>query len=172
MATPNPTTTPTKGAGTTFWRLKDSADLSQIADLLADEQWTLIAKVKEIQPGEVTVEDEEDQYLDDVNPDWTTTAPGQKSAGELSLTLAWMPGDTAQQQLYQDVVDGKVTYYRTKYPNGTVDIDHGYINGWGKAVAQKERMSRAIKIKKVGKPKTAEEILASVAQASAEAPVE
>ncbi|MBG0760675.1 phage tail protein [Vibrio cidicii] len=154
------TTTPTKGAGTTFWRLKDTATLSQISDFLADDQWDYIAKVKEIQPGEITVEDEDDQYLDDAEADWSKTAPGQKTAGDLSLTLAWMPGDPAQQQLYKDLETGKVTHYRTKFPNGTVDIDYGYINGWGKAVAQKERMTRTIKIKKVGKPMTAEEIIA------------
>ncbi|MBE4575531.1 phage tail protein, partial [Vibrio navarrensis] len=59
------TTTPTKGAGTTFWRLKDTATIEGVADYLGDEKWDRLAGVKELQPGEITVEDEEDNYLDD-----------------------------------------------------------------------------------------------------------
>ncbi|MDN3696793.1 phage tail tube protein [Vibrio cortegadensis] len=154
-------TTPTKGAGTTFWRLKDGEDITTITDYTDDTKWDQIAKIREIQPGEITVEDEEDDYLDDPKADWSKTSPGTKSAGETTLTIAWLPGEAQQQKLVDDVNNDVITHYRSKYPNGAVDVLNGYINSLGKAVAIKEKMTRTIKIKSVGQPKTAEELLAN-----------
>ncbi|OCH31326.1 phage tail protein [Aliivibrio fischeri] len=161
MTAPTPTQKPTKGAGTTFWRLKDSEDIATITDYTDDAKWEQIAKIREIQPGEITVEDEEDNYLDDDKADWSKTSPGTKSAGETTLTIAWLPGEAQQQKLVDDVNKDVITYYRAKYPNGAVDVLNGYINSLGKAVAIKEKMTRTIKIKSVGQPKTAEELLAN-----------
>ncbi len=160
-------TKPTKGAGTTFWRLNDGQEILSLADYFDDTKWDKKANVLELQPGEITVEDEEDNYLDDPEADWAKTTPGQKSAGETTATLAWMPGEKGQQDLVDDVENGVITHYRIKYPNGTVDVNLGYINSLGKAVPRKEKMTRTIKIKNVGKPKTAEELLAEQAQAPA-----
>ncbi|HCH2416236.1 phage tail tube protein [Vibrio parahaemolyticus] len=164
MTAPTPDQTPTKGAGTTFWRLKDDQEVTVVADYIEDTKWDQLAKVRELQPGEITVEDEEDDYLDDVDADWSKTSPGTKSAGEVTATLAWMPGESGQQKLVNDVNNDVVTYYRAKYPNGAVDVWYGYINSLGKAVAIKEKMTRSIKIKSVGKPKTAEELIVEQAQ--------
>ncbi|MDO6707922.1 phage tail tube protein [Photobacterium sp. 1_MG-2023] len=155
---------PTKGAGTSFARLVDGKSIDTINDFLDDANWVTLAKLKDIQPGEITVEDEEDNYLDDENSEWTKTSPGMKSAGETQLTIAWLPGETAQQQLAKDVTDGTITWYRAKYPNGAVDLYYGYVNSLGKAVAQKEKMTRSVKIKNVGKPMIAEAILAAASQ--------
>lgn len=162
MTTPD-TTQPIKGAGTTFWRLKDNATIEAVADYLGDDKWDKLAGVREIQPGEITVEDEEDNYLDDPDASWTKTSPGTKSAGETTATLVWKPGEAGQQKLVDDVEKDVVTHYRTKYPNGTVDVNLGYINSLGKAVTIKEKITRTIKIKNVGKPKTAEELIAEAA---------
>ena len=153
-----------KGAGTTFWRLKDATELTAPADYLEDTKWDKLAGVKELRPGEITVEDEEDDHLDDPESDWAKTTPGQKSAGETNLTLVWKPGEPGQQQLVDDIDIGTVTEYRIKYPNGTVDVYPGYINSLGKAVTIKEKITRTLKIKNVGKPKLAEMILAEQAQ--------
>lgn len=152
-------TTPQKGAGTTFWRLQDGQSIIADADYTEDTKWEKISKVKEITPGELTAEDEEDNYLDDPDADWVKTTSGQKSAGETQLTLAWMPGESNQQQLFADFDAGTITHYRCKYPNGAVDVWTGYINQLGKAVAIKEKMTRTVKIKNVGRPMTAEELL-------------
>ncbi|MBS9965053.1 MULTISPECIES: phage tail tube protein [Vibrio] len=152
-----------KGAGTTFWRLKDNQELQTPADYLNDDKWDKLGGVKELQPGEITVEDEEDNYLDDPNAEWTKTAPGQKSAGETNLTLDWKSGDPAQQKLIDDVDKGVVTEYRAKYPDGTVDAYSGYINSLGKAVTIKEKITRSVKFKNVGKPKLAEMLIAEQA---------
>lgn len=160
MTTPaDNTTTAIKGAGTTFWRLKEGAAIETVADYLGDEKWDKLGGVREIQPAEITVEDEEDNYLDDPDADWSKTSPGTKSAGETSVTLVWKPGEAGQQQLLKDVDADVVTHYRTKFPNGTVDVSRGYINSLGKAVAIKEKITRTVKIKHVGKPKTAEELI-------------
>lgn len=148
----------TKGAGTTFWRLTDGQKPITKADFLTDAKWQQIAHIRELTPGEITVEDTEDNYLDDGDASWTKTTPGTKSAGDTSLTIAWLPGETTQQQLIADVNADTITYYRAKYPNGTVDVWFGYINSLGKTVAIKEKMTRTIKIKNVGKPTTAEEV--------------
>ncbi|EPO0008478.1 phage tail tube protein [Vibrio alginolyticus] len=152
-----------KGAGTTFWRLKDNQELLTPADYLDDAKWDKLGGVKELQPGEITVEDEEDNYLDDPEADWAKTTPGQKSAGDTNLTLDWKPCEPGQQQLIDDVDKGVVTEYRAKYPNGTVDAYSGYINSLGKAVTIKEKITRSVKFKNVGKPKLAEMLIAEQA---------
>lgn len=150
-----------KGAGTTLWRLKDGSDISAPADYTDDTKWDQLSQIKEFQPGEMTAEDEEDDYLDDPDAGWTKTSPGKKSAGENTITIAWKPGEAAQQQLDKDFDAGTITHYRAKYPNGAVDVWYGYVNSLGKAVPINEKMTRSVKIKNVGKPKTAEELLAN-----------
>ncbi|MEY8206097.1 MAG: phage tail tube protein [Bermanella sp.] len=154
------TTKPTKGAGTSFWRLNTGTDIASIVDFTEDTLWTQIAQVKDIQPGEITVEDEEEEYLDTADNDYNSTTPGKKDAGETSLTIAWMPGDASQKQLVTDVDDGTKTWYRIKYPNAAVDCYFGYINSLGKSIAIKDKMQRSIKIKNCNKPKLAEDLLA------------
>ncbi|MEJ2766979.1 phage tail tube protein [Photobacterium sp. MCCC 1A19761] len=151
----------TKGAGTTFWRLADNASIETLGDFHDDVKWLKLAGIKDYQPGEITVADDVDDYLDDDETDWEKTKPGKKSGGEHQLTLAWKPGDPAQQQLDKDVDAGVTTWYRTKYPNGGLHLFYGYINSLGQAVPQNEHMTRTVKFKNVGKPKTAEAILAS-----------
>jgi uncharacterized protein YjdB len=161
-------TEPTKGAGTSFWRLKSETtiDIATLTDFTEYTKWDQLAKVREITPGEMTAEDEEDNYLDDTDADWSKTSPGTKSGGDVSVTLAWLPGETAQQQLVTDFNNDVITYYKVKYPNDTVDVFYGYINSLGKAVAIKDKMTRTVKIKTVGKPTTAEDVLIAVAAAN------
>jgi len=123
-------TTPTKGAGTMFYRLKDDKESTVIvndtikaADIKKPENWDRIAKIKELSPGEVSAESYEDNYLDDPNAEWKSTSQGAKSAGETSLTLAWLPGDTAQQALVGDFNTGKKKFYLVVYPNGVRDLN-------------------------------------------------
>ncbi|MCV8668396.1 phage tail protein, partial [Escherichia coli] len=92
----NPTM-PVKGAGTTLWVYKGSGD--PYANPLSDVDWSRLAKVKDLTPGELTAESYDDSYLDDKDADWTATGQGQKSAGDTSFTLAWMPGEQGQQAL-------------------------------------------------------------------------
>ncbi|STF86490.1 Major tail protein V [Escherichia coli] len=54
-------------------------------------------RLKDLTPGELTAESYDDSYLDDEDADWTATGQGQKSAGDTSFTLAWMPGEQGQQ---------------------------------------------------------------------------
>lgn len=170
MAETEPNKVPTKGAGTSFWRLKEgeTLDISVIADVIADEKWTQHSKVREITVGEMTAEDEEDNYLDDPDSDWVKTSPGQKTGGDISVVQAWLPGESAQQQTVADYKAGTITYYRVKYPNGTVDLYYGYINSIGKTVTIKDKMTRTIKIKQVGEPLSGEEVLVAVAEAAAQ----
>ena len=107
-------TIPMKGAGTMFYRLKDDKEATVIrndtiaaAEIKKPENWDRIAKIKELSPGEVTADSYEDNYLDDTNAEWKSTSQGAKSAGETTLTLAWLPGDTAQQALVSDFNTGK-----------------------------------------------------------------
>ena len=96
MPVPNPVM-PVKGAGTTLWVYKGSGD--PYANPLSDVDWSRLAKVKDLTPGELTAESYDDSYLDDEDADWTATGQGQKSAGDTSFTLAWMPGEQGQQAL-------------------------------------------------------------------------
>ncbi|EFX7463771.1 hypothetical protein EGT17_23295, partial [Shigella sonnei] len=89
MPTPNPLA-PVKGAGTTLWVYNGSGD--PYANPLSDVDWSRLAKVKDLTPGELTAESYDDSYLDDEDADWTATGQGQKSSGDTSFTLAWMPG--------------------------------------------------------------------------------
>ena len=100
MPVPNPTM-PVKGAGTTLWVYKGNGD--PYANPLSDVDWSRLAKVKDLTPGELTAESYDDSYLDDEDADWTATGQGQKSAGDTSFTLAWMPGEQGQQHGNQKI---------------------------------------------------------------------
>ena len=155
MTTPNPLA-PVKGAGTTFWVYTGTGDAFD--DPLADVDWTRYAKIKELTPPELTAESTDDTYLDDPNADWNSTTQGAKSAGETSLTLAWLPGEEGQKDLIQWFQDGDNRYYKVKYPTGTVDVFYGWVSSVGKAVQSKESITRTTKISNSGKPQLAEEM--------------
>ncbi|EFN4266275.1 phage tail protein [Escherichia coli] len=154
MATPNPLA-PTKGAGTTLWVYTGTGD--PYAKPLSDVGWLRLAKIKDLQPGELTAESEDDTYIDDENADWTSTMQGQKSAGETNLTLAWMPGDSGQHDLVIWFDEGTVRGYKIKYPNGVVDVFKGWVSSLGKTITSKEVMTRTAKITNNGKPSLAED---------------
>lgn len=144
-----------KGAGTTLWLYTGSGDA--YANPLNDNDWLRLAKVKDLQPGEMTADAEDDNYLDDEDADWKTTAQGQKSAGDTSITLAWKPGESGQKKLIDLFDSGDVESWRIKYPNGTVDVFKGWISSLGKTVQSKEAITRTVKITGVGRPHMAEE---------------
>lgn len=154
MTTPNPLAK-TKGAGTTFWMYTGKGDA--FANPLSDTDWLRLAMVKNLQPGEMTADAEDDTYLDDEDADWKTTTQGQKSVGDTSATLAWRPGDSGQKRLVQLFDSGEVCAFRIKYPNGTVDVFRGWLSSLGKTIASKDVMTRTVKISGVGRPYLAEE---------------
>ncbi|HAV8126255.1 TPA: phage tail protein [Escherichia coli] len=131
MPVPNPVM-PVKGAGTTLWVYKGSGD--PYANPLSDVDWSRLAKVKDLTPGELTAESYDDSYLDDEDADWTATGQGQKSAGDTSFTLAWMPGEQGQQALLAWFNEGDTRAYKIRFPNGTVDVFRGWVSSIGKAV--------------------------------------
>lgn len=112
MPVPNPTM-PVKGAGTTLWVYKGSGD--PYANPLSDVDWSRLAKVKDLTPGELTAESYDDSYLDDEDADWTATGQGQKSAGDTSFTLAWMPGEQGQQALLAWFNEGDTRAYKIRF---------------------------------------------------------
>ncbi|STF85487.1 Major tail protein V [Escherichia coli] len=73
MPTPNPLA-PVKGAGTTLWVYKGSGD--PYANPLSDVDWSRLAKVKDLTPGELTAESYDDSYLDDEDADWDRDRTG------------------------------------------------------------------------------------------------
>ncbi|ERB33041.1 major tail protein V [Escherichia coli UMEA 3271-1] len=167
MPTPNPLA-PVKGAGTTLWVYNGSGD--PYANPLSDNDWSRLAKVKDLTPGELTAESYDDSYLDDEDADWTATGQGQKSAGDTSFTLAWMPGEQGQQALLawmpgeqgQQALlawfnEGDTRAYKIRFPNGTVDVFRGWVSSIGKAVTAKDVITRTVKVTNVGRPSMAED---------------
>jgi uncharacterized protein YjdB len=154
MATPNPLA-PVKGAGTTLWLYTGKGD--PYSNPLSDADWTRLAKIKDLTPGEMTAESYDDTYLDDDDADWSSTGQGEKSAGDTSFTLAWKPGESGQQGLVNWFDQGDVRGYKIKYPNGTVDVFRGWISSLGKAVTAKEVITRTVKVTNSGKPSLAED---------------
>ena len=132
MPVPNPTM-PVKGAGTTLWVYKGSGD--PYANPLSDVDWSRLAKVKDLTPGELTAESYDDSYLDDEDADWTAT--GQ-------ALLAWFN-------------EGDTRAYKIRFPNGTVDVFRGWVSSIGKAVTAKEVITRTVKVTNVGRPSMAED---------------
>ncbi|EFU4461201.1 DUF1983 domain-containing protein [Salmonella enterica] len=145
----------TKGAGTTFWLYTGSGDAFK--NPLADDDWLRLAGIKDLQPGEMSADAEDDDYLDDENADWKSTTQGQKSVGDTTATLAWKPGETGQKKLVELFDTGEVRAFRIRYPNGTVDVFRGWLSSLGKTVTSKEVMTRSVKITGVGRPSLAEE---------------
>lgn len=160
------TQSPVKGAGTTLWL--HSGNQAQAAKPLEDGGWTRLAKVKELQPGEISAESYDDTYLDDADADWKSTAQGEKSAGEANITLAWKPGEQGQQDLVAWFDTGDVRYYKIRYPNGTVDVFKGWVSNLGKTVPAKEVITRTIKITNSGRPALAETLLAGIKSSDSE----
>ena len=158
MTTPNPLA-PVKGATTTLWIYSGSGNA--FANPLSDVDWTRLAKIKDLQPGELTAESNDDTYLDDEDADWTATAQGQKSAGEASFTLAWKPAESGQQDLVRWFDDGTVLAYKIKYPNGAIDVFRGWVSSLGKTVTAKDTITRSVKISNNGKPGLAEDSAAA-----------
>ena len=158
MTTPNPLA-PVKGATTTLWIYSGSGN--PFANPLSDVDWTRLAKIKDLQPGELTAESNDDAYLDDEDADWTATAQGQKSAGEASFTLAWKPAESGQQDLVRWFDDGTVLAYKIKYPNGAIDVFRGWVSSLGKTVTAKDTITRSVKISNNGKPGLAEDSAAA-----------
>ncbi len=154
MSTPNPLEK-MKGAGTTLWMYTGRGDA--FANPLSDTDWLRLAMVKDLQPGEMSADAEDDDYLDDENADWKSTTQGQKSVGDTSATLAWRPGDCGQKKLVQLFDSGEVCAFRIRYPNGTVDVFRGWLSSLGKTIAAKDVMTRTVKISGVGRPYLAEE---------------
>ncbi|EEC6253328.1 TPA: phage portal protein [Salmonella enterica subsp. enterica serovar Choleraesuis] len=113
--------------------------------------------LKDLQPGELTADAEDNNYLDDENADWKSTTQGQKSAGDTSVTLAWKPGEDVQKKLIQLFTTGQKRGFRIKYPNGTVDVFRGWVSSLGKTVQSKDEIARTVKITSVGRPYMAEE---------------
>lgn len=74
MPTPNPLA-PVKGAGTTLWVYNGNGD--PYANPLSDNDWSRLAKVKDLTPGELTAESYDDSYLDDEDADWAATGQGR-----------------------------------------------------------------------------------------------
>lgn len=149
MGVPNPLIK-TKGAGTTFWLYTGRGDAFH--NPLADDDWLRLAGIKDLQPGEMTADAEDDDYLDDEDADWKSTTQGQKSVGDTTATLAWKPGETGQKTLVDLFDSGEVRAFRIKYPNGTVDIFRGWLSSLGKTITAKEVMTRTVKISGVGRP--------------------
>ena len=158
MTTPNPLA-PVKGATTTLWIYSGSGNA--FANPLSDVDWTRLAKIKDLQPGELTAESNDDTYLDDADADWTSTSQGQKSAGEASFTLAWKPAESGQQDLVRWFDDGTVLAYKIKYPNGAIDVFRGWVSSLGKTVTAKDTITRSVKISNNGKPGLAEDSAAA-----------
>ncbi|EEB5699348.1 phage tail protein [Salmonella enterica subsp. enterica serovar Montevideo] len=154
MTVPNPLT-PVKGANTTFWMYNGSGD--PFSNPLNDNNWARLAMVKDLQPGELTADAEDNNYLDDENADWKSTTQGQKSAGETTVTLAWKPGEDVQKKLLALFQSGEAQAWRIRYPNGVVDVFRGWISSLGKTVQNKDEITRSVKITGVGKPYMAEE---------------
>lgn len=163
MKAPNPLAK-TKGAGTTFWLYTGRGDAFN--NPLADDDWLRLAGIKDLQPGEMSADAEDDSYLDDENADWKSTAQGQKSVGDTTATLAWKPGESGQKTLVELFDSGEVRAFRIKYPNGTVDIFRGWLSSLGKTITAKEVMTRTVKISGVGRPFLAEEDAPSVVSVS------
>lgn len=148
MTTPNPLAK-TKGAGTTFWMYTGNGDA--FANPLSDTDWLRLAMVKDLQPGEMTADAEDDTYLDDEDADWKTTTQGQKSVGDTSATLAWRPGDSGQKKLVQLFDSGEVCAFRIKYPNGTVDVFRGWLSSLGKTIASKDVIAMSALAEETGR---------------------
>lgn len=163
MGAPNPLAK-TKGAGTTLWLYTGRGDAFN--NPLADDDWLRLAGIKDLQPGEMNADAEDDDYLDDENADWKTTTQGQKSVGDTTATLAWKPGESGQKKLTEMFDSGEVCAFRIKYPNGTVDVFRGWLSSLGKTITAKEVMTRSVKISGVGRPFLAEEETPSVVSVS------
>ncbi len=73
MPVPNPVM-PVKGPGPPCGFIRNG---DPYANPLSDVDWSRLAKVKDLTPGELSAESYDDSYLDDEDADWTATGQGR-----------------------------------------------------------------------------------------------
>ena len=79
---------------------------------------------------------------------------GRKDAGEASITLAWVSGDTSQEDLYNDFLSDNEVKYRLQHPDDnstTIDFT-ALVTGWGQALPYNDRITRTVKLRIQGQP--------------------
>jgi hypothetical protein len=96
MATPNPLA-PVKGAGTTFWLYTGSGTPNP----LVDTDWTRLAQVKELTPGELTADSLTKRILMIPMPTGLLPRRGRNQPGDTSLP--W-PGNPANRGKFAGAV--------------------------------------------------------------------
>ncbi|MER1344979.1 phage tail protein, partial [Klebsiella pneumoniae] len=119
MATPNPLA-PTKGAGTTLWVYTGTGD--PYANPLSDVDWLRLAKIKDLQPGELTAESEDDTYVDDDNADWTSTINAQDWPGAANVPLQGKPTAAGEPAPLARSDELNMREYEMKSPSAAGDI--------------------------------------------------
>ncbi|MFP1451652.1 phage tail tube protein [Escherichia coli] len=80
-----------KGAGTTLWVYKGSGD--PYANPLSDVDWSRLAKVKDLMARNRFSLSLMTTAISMMKMQTGLRPAGQKSAGDTSFTLAWMPGE-------------------------------------------------------------------------------
>lgn len=169
MAALTPAELKTKGAGTTLWLYNSDDTDAAISGTTAkdDTKWTRLAGIKDLKPGQITAESQEDSYLDDPDADWKGTAQGEKSAGQSTFTLAWKPGEKGQRAIVSWFDSGAVRAYRILHSNGTVDVFKGWVSGIGKTITAKDTVTVEITVTNTGRPRLAEDAGTASAGAAA-----
>ncbi len=147
MPVPNPVM-PVKGAGTTLWVYKGSGD--PYANPLSDVDWSRLAKVKDLTPGELTAE----SYISQMQ---TGLRPGRAEiCRRYQLHAGVDAGEQGSRRCWR-FNEGDTRAYKIRFPNGTVDVFRGWVSSIGKAVTAKEVITRTVKVTNVGRPSMAED---------------
>lgn len=153
MATPTPTDR-IKGKGTQLYRLNDGSELPDTWDA---SLFTRIADIKELTPPELSKDTNDETYLDD-DFGYKDKSSGSKDPGTLSFTIAWKPGETIQQTLFQDFELDVKTWYAIVYRNTVVDYCFGEVTKLGKTITENETITRSVDITLSGAPDMAEDV--------------
>lgn len=153
------------GRGATIWMIKDPNDIAKAIAAPQDETyWDKVSDIADFPEIKVSKEKTEETYIDNV-AGWTDGSFGMKKLEDVTLSLAFKPGDKVQHRMYKcfcaDSSEPEKTWWRTHIPaNGAVNMLFGGISAWGEGKPEPSGdMKREVGFGFFGTPHLSEEFI-------------
>lgn len=132
-----------QGQGTKFNRLNTAVSPSVYVQM---------AKLMELEDAEATRGSNETTEWDQAGPYQTFEPEKIIDAGEISLSLKFIPGSAEEIALAADSKAEANQTYQLEYPDGSTLTVVGHITKWGKSTPQVSNILRNITVKISGEP--------------------
>lgn len=134
-------TSVTIGHGSTF----------SIGDGGGPEVFTAVAEVASITPPNVSRDTVDATHMGSTEK-WRDFVAGLRDPGEMSITINWIPGDSAHDALFAKFTSDTASNFKIVYPNSVADIFSALCVGISPEVPLDGKLSATVRFKLTGKP--------------------